>query len=184
MNKHLKHHIAAITATTTLLALLATAAPARNFSTSNQQFRVTWNELDFAAATSHGDVQCHARRLLPLQDHIKNVGRLIGYITSAAARRPCTNGEAWSANGREAHPRLGTLANTLPWHLTYEAFVGTLPNITSIHFLLRGLRFKIHSLFNTIGLYGDANDNITARTNRNVATGVIEELEPVAGRTP
>ncbi len=30
MNKHLKHHIAAITAATTLLALLATAAPARN----------------------------------------------------------------------------------------------------------------------------------------------------------
>ncbi len=37
MNKHLKHHIAAITAATTLLALLATAAPARNFSTSNQK---------------------------------------------------------------------------------------------------------------------------------------------------
>ena len=33
MNKHLKRHIAAITAAATLLALLATGASARNFST-------------------------------------------------------------------------------------------------------------------------------------------------------
>ena len=182
MNKHLKHHIAAITAATTLLALLATAAPARNFSISNQNFRVAWSEIEFA--TEIATIRCaitlegsfHYRTL------IKRERILIGYITAAVARRPCTNGEAWSANGREAHPRLGTLANSLPWHVTYEGFAGTLPNITDIRFLLRGGRFKVHCAFNTIGLYGDANDNITGRAFRE-AGGAITTLEPLAGRS-
>ena len=182
MSKHLKHHIAAITAAATLLALLATAAPARNFSTSNQQFRVSWQEIDLA--TNVLTITCHVTlegsfhyRTIP-----KNVGRLIGYITRVAVRRPCRNGEAWAANGTEAHPRLGTLANTLPWHITYEGFEGTLPCITSIHFLLRGARFKIHGPFNTLGLYGTAEDNITGRATRDIVTGVITQLEPVEGR--
>ena len=183
MNEHLKHHIAAITAATTLLALLATAAPARNFSTSNQNFRVVWNELEFGG----GGITVTCRVILEGSFHYRSIVKreraLIGYITAAAATRPCTNGEAWSANGREAHPRLGTLANTLPWHLTYEGFAGTLPNITSLLFLLRGARIKIHSVFNILGLYGDATDNITARANRDVVTRVITELEPVAGRS-
>ena len=179
MNKHLKHHIAAITAATTLLALLATAAPARNFSTSNQNVRVVWTELEFAALVT---ITCsltfegsfHYRSI------VKRERALIGYITAAIVRRPCRNGEAWAANGRESHPRLGTLANTLPWHITYEGFAGTLPNITSILFLVRGGRFKIHSFFDTLCLYGDANDNITGRGTRDPVTGAITGLEPVA----
>ena len=181
MNKHLKHHIAAITAATTLLALLATAAPARNLSISNQQFRVTWQDLDFA--TDVTTITCHLtlEGSFHYRTIVKRERTLIGYITQVAFRRPCRNGEAWAANGREAHPRLGTLANTLPWHLTYEGFEGTLPCITAILLLLRGARLKIHSVFNTLGLYGDATDNITGRATRE-ASGAITHLEPVAGR--
>ena len=184
MNKHLKHHIAAITAATTLLALLATAAPARNFSTSNQQFRVAWQEVVFISPGLL-TVECHVTLEGSFHSRtiLKRERALIGYVTAATARRPCRNGEAWSANGREAHPRLGTLANTLPWHITYENFEGTLPCITALLFLLRGLRIKIHGPFNTLGLYGDANDNITARATRAPATGVITELGFVAGRS-
>ena len=181
MNKHLKHHIAAITAATTLLALLATAAPARNFSTSNQNIRLVWSSLEFASVAT---IRCsltlegsfHSRTIA------KTARALIGYLTSAAIRRPCTNGEAWSANGREAHPRLGTLANTLPWHITYEGFQGTLPNITNILFLVRGSRLVIHTVFNSICLTGDANDNITGRGTRDTVTGVVTGIEAVAGR--
>ena len=182
MNKHLKHHIAVITAATTLLALLATAAPARNFSTSNQQFRVAWNEIDFGTETVTVTCRVTLEGSFHYRTIVKRERALIGYITAAAAARPCTNGEAWSANGRETHPRLGVLANTLPWHLTYESFTGTLPNITDIRFLIRGLRIKIHAIFNTLGLYGDANDNITGRAIRE-ARGAITGLEPVAGRS-
>ena len=181
MNKHLKHHIAAITAATTLLALLATAAPARNFSISNQNFRVAWAGVEFA--TEMMTIRCAItlEGSFHYRTFIKRERALIGHITSATARRPCTNGEAWSANGREAHPRLGTLANTLPWHVTYEGFAGTLPNITDIRFLLRGGSFKIHGIFNTLGLYGDTNGNITGRAIRE-ARGAITTIEPVTGR--
>ena len=183
MNKHLKHHIAAITAATTLLALLATAAPARNFSTSNQNVRVVWSEIDFASPIATITCSLTFEGSFHYRSIVKRERALIGHITAAIVRRPCRNGEAWAANGREAHPRLGTLANTLPWHITYEGFTGTLPNITSIHFLVRGGRFTIHTIFDSLCLYGDANDNITGRGNRELVTGAITELEPVAGRT-
>ncbi len=180
MNRYLKYHIAAIAAATTLLALLATGASARNFSTSNQQFRVVWTELQFnggaviaCSLTLEGSF--HYRSI------VKRERALIGYITAARVRHPCEGGEAWAANGTESHPRLGRLANTLPWHITYEGFVGALPNITQIHFLVRGGRFKIHTFLNTLCLYGDANDNITGRAVRE-ARGAITTLEPVAGR--
>ena len=183
MNKHLKHHIAAITAAATLLALLTTAAPARNFSTSNQTFRVAWNELEFGTPTLTVSCSVTLEGSFHYRTIVKRERTLIGYITRVAVRRPCTNGEAWAANGTESHPRLGTLANTLPWHLTYEGFEGTLPCITSLLFLLRGVRFKIHAPFNTLGLYGAAEDNITARAVRNPTTRVITELEPLPGRS-
>ena len=107
MNKHLKHHIAAITATTTLLALLATAAPARNLSTSNQNVRVTWQELDFATSVSTITCSLTLEGSFHYRTIVKRERTLIGYITQVAVLRPCRNGEAWAANGREAHPRLG-----------------------------------------------------------------------------
>ena len=182
MNKHLKHHIAAITAATTLLALLATGASARNFSTSNQNVRVVWAELDFASELVTITCSLTFEGSFHYRSIVKRERALIGYITAAILRRPCRNGEAWNANGTESHPRLGRLANTLPWHITYEGFAGTLPNITSILFLVRGGRFKIHSFFDTLCLYGDANDNITGRGTRDTVTGAITGLEPVAGR--
>ncbi len=170
----------ALTAALLLSSAVATTS-ARNLSFSIQNWRVVWSELQFA--TNVITITCrvtlegtfHNRTL------IKSPRALIGYVTAAAVTRPCTGGEAWTANGRESHPRLGTLANTLPWHLTYEGFVGTLPNITEIHLLFRGVKFKIHSVFNTLGLYGDANDNITGRAVLG-GGGIITTLEPISGR--
>ncbi len=181
MRTSVKLCFTALTAAALLASAVATTS-ARNLSVSNQQFRVTWQELDFA--TNLLTVTCHVtlEGSFHYRTIVKRERTLIGYITAVAVRRPCRNGEAWAANGRESHPRLGVLANTLPWHVTYESFAGALPNITSINLLLRGARFKIHSFFNTLGLYGDATDNITGRAVRNVATGAITTLEPVAGR--
>ncbi len=181
MRTSVKLCFTALTAALLLASAIATTS-ARNLSISNQQFRVTWQELDFA--TELVAITCHVT--LEGSFHYRTIPkverRLIGYITQVAVfRAPCRNGEAWAANGRETHPRLGVLANTLPWHVTYESFAGTLPNITSINLLLRGARFKIHSFLNTLCLYGDANDNITGRAIRE-ARGAITTLEPVAGR--
>ena len=182
MRTSVKLCFTALTAAALLASVVATTS-ARNLSLSNQRFRVSWQELQF---TTPGilTIECHVtlEGSFHYRTFAKNVGRLIGYITRVAIRRPCRNGEAWAANGTESHPRLGTLANTLPWHITYEGFTGTLPCITSIFLLLRGARFKIHGPFNTLGLYGAAEDNITGQAIRSVATGAITELEPVEGR--
>ncbi len=153
MRTSVKLCFTALTAALLLASAIATTS-ARNLSVSNQQFRVTWQELEFAIEIV--TIICHVtlEGSFHYRTIVKRERTLIGYITQVAVRRPCRNGEAWAANGREAHPRLGVLANTLPWHVTYEGFAGTLPCITSIFLLLRGARFKIHSFFNTLGLYG------------------------------
>ena len=181
MRTSVKLCFTALTAALLLASAIATTS-ARNLSVSNQRFRVTWQELDFA--TDILTITCHVtlEGSFHYRTIVKRERTLIGYITQVAVLRPCRNGEAWAANGREAHPRLGTLANTLPWHITYEGFTGTLPCITSILLLLRGARFKIHGPFNTLGLYGDATDNITGAARRDLVTGAITHLEPVAGR--
>jgi hypothetical protein len=56
----------------------------------------------------------------------KTRASLVGYVTRAAISRPCTGGE----------PQL--LAESLPWHLRYDAFTGTLPRLTSVRFQMIG----------------------------------------------
>ena len=164
-----------------LLASAVAGSSARNLSVSNRNFRIAWTSLEFVSDIVTIRCPVTLEGSFHYTTIVKRQGALIGHITAAVVRRPCTNGEAWSANGRETHPRLGVLANTLPWHVTYEGFQGTLPNITGLHLLLRGARFKVHTFFNTLGLYGDANDNqfgIASREPR----GAITTLEPLAGR--
>lgn len=183
MRKSVKLCFTALTAAGLLASVVATTS-ARNLSVSNQNIRVAWALLDFGSplvtircpVTLEGSL--HSRTI------VKRVGTLIGYITAAIVRRggSCRNGEAWSANGVETHPRLGRLANTLPWHITYEGFVGTLPNITQILVLLRGARFKVHTIFDTLCLFGKPEDNITGRLIRDPATRAITGLEPVEPR--
>ena len=170
---------AALTAALLLSSAVATTS-ARNLSFNIQNWRVVWSELQFATNVITITCRVTLEGSFHYRTLIKSPRALIGYVTAAAVTRPCTSGEAWTANGRESYPRLGTLANTLPWHLTYEGFVGTLPNITEILLLFRGVRFKIHSVFNTLSLYGDANDNITGRAVR--AGTLITTLEPISGR--
>jgi hypothetical protein len=55
--------------------------------------------------------------------------QLIGYISEARIKRPCSGGEAWVQSTQE---RGAGEAESLPWHILYERFIGTLPNITGI----------------------------------------------------
>jgi hypothetical protein len=60
----------------------------------------------------------------------KVIGGLIGYITAANASR-CSRGGATM------------LRETLPWHIRYDWFSGTLPNITAIGTRVIGLSFRM-----------------------------------------
>ena len=152
-----------------LLASAISTASARSLSVSNQNIRVMWSSLEF-----NGGVIVRCRVTLEGSFHsrtiVKMARTLIGAITRATVDElDCTNG-----NGRPRN-------ETLPWHITYEGFTGTLPNITSVFVLLSRLRFLLTVPGLCTGEYGIATDNITGRATLN-AGREITELEPVAGR--
>ena len=152
-----------------LLASAISTASASRLSVSNQNIRVTWSSLEF-----QGLVTVRCRVTLEGSFHSRTIVKvartLIGAITRADVDEAnCTNGIGRPRN------------ETLPWHITYEGFTGTLPNIATVLVLLSRLRFNLIVPGACTGDYGIATDNITGRATLN-ASREITELEPVTGR--
>lgn len=131
--------LAALAAASTL-ALGAGAVGARRIEVSEQQFRATFEHFGYEG----GGVKVACRMTLSGSFHSRTIskvsGALIGYITQEAFAHPCIEGEAWVLNGVEA-PEGVTSANTLPWHVRYVSFSGTLPNMTGIRVAIVGDSF-------------------------------------------
>jgi len=102
-----------------LLGALVSTASARNFSVSNQNISSMWRSVEFALPGATTRCQVTLEGSLHTRTMPKVIGSLIGYITKAALG-PCADGTAT------------ILSATLPWHVRYSGFVGTLPIITSI----------------------------------------------------
>src|SRR5436853_4359159 len=114
-----------------LLSAAVSTASARNLSTSNQFIRVTWRSLEFV--TSAVTIRCQVT--LEGSFHSRTIAKiersLVGHITRDTVKtESCTNASATADN------------TTLPWHITYEGFRGTLPRIEEVLFLLRGVLFR------------------------------------------
>jgi|SRR5215218_2560648 len=169
--------IAALVATSAMAVFIGSAS-ARNLSVSNQQFRTTYRSLEFrgsllvrCAVTLEGSF--HTRTIAKVS------GALIGYVTRANVKRPCASGEGFAFNGTETLNGV-VLANTLPWHISYQGFAGTLPSIASVRLGLSGARFRIRDpifgilcIATTGGARGLAFGDI-----RLLAGGVAESLTP------
>jgi len=172
--------VVAALAATLLLAVVVGSASARSLSSTTSNIRATFASIEFA--TEAATVRC--RVTLEGSFHTRTIAKvvrsLIGAVTRAIVAHPCTGGEAWADNGTEAEP-LGTAPNRLPFHLTYENFTGTLPNITSIGLLYSRFSFVIQCAGICTGRYGSATDNISMTSTRE-AGGAITSLAPVAGR--
>lgn len=169
-SRNIAHLVAAAFGAMVLLAAAGNAS-ARNISSSNSNVRATWSSLE--VRTSLVTVRCSVT--LEGSFHSRTIakvgGSLIGAITRADIKREsCTNGESLPKD------------ETLPWHITYEGFAGTLPNINAVTVAISRFRF----LFSSSGLctnaeYGTSTDSITGRASRE-AGGAITTLEPVEGR--
>jgi hypothetical protein len=181
MRKSLKVLMAALAASM-LLSALTTTASARNLSVSNQNFRLVWDSLSLSSGLGV-DIEC--RVTLEGSFHRRTIAKvarsLIGAVTSAISDSAnCTGGTGWAHNGRESI--LGrTAAQSLPWHVTYEDFAGTLPRIETIDVLLRGIRFTILIPGICLATYGRAEDNITGRVAIE-AGGNATTITPVNGQ--
>jgi hypothetical protein len=110
----------AVLASASLLAVLVGASAGNRLAMSETGFRVTFSPLSFIPSfgstvrcpvTLHGSF--HSRTVT------KTNGALIGYV-NAASVTTCEAG------------RLRFNAETLPWHIQYNSFGGTLPSVTSI----------------------------------------------------
>jgi hypothetical protein len=135
--------LGALTAALVLASAVGTAS-ANRLSISNKAFRVTWTPLTLSTAPNNGGTRIACNVTLEGSFHyntiVKVLRSLIGYVTKAVVRHPCSgSGEAWTHNGVE-EAGLGTpFRNNLPWHITYEGFEGRLPEITGVRLLLRAL---------------------------------------------
>jgi hypothetical protein len=115
-----------------VMAFAANSASAERLSVSHSElFNATWSRLTFASGGANAAIcdvtlegSFHYRTLL------KVTGSLVGYITRAIARN-CIEGSAT------------VLTTNLPWHIRYQGFEGTLPNITALRVRLILAEFQI-----------------------------------------
>ncbi|HEV7774719.1 MAG TPA: hypothetical protein VGO48_15670 [Conexibacter sp.] len=119
-----------IAGATVLLGALVSSAFAGRLSQSANTLNVTFARLDFRGGL--GTVECEV--ILNTTFHTRSINKipllLIGYITAA------------SVNGC-ARGGMTVLRETLPWHVRYSSFAGTLPNITSIQTRTIGESYRV-----------------------------------------
>jgi hypothetical protein len=146
----------------TLLCAAVGAASARNLSLSTQTLRATWQNLEVSEMFGV-IVRCQLtlEGSLHARTHVKVVGTLIGYVNRAAMSCPVFE---W---------RL--LTETMPWHVRYRLFAGTLPNIASWWTSIVGFAIGIRSSLGMSCLgRSTAAEPFQLTYNRGAGGGLIE----------
>jgi hypothetical protein len=131
--------LVALVATTALAGTVGTAT-ARNLSVSNQNFRIVWAPMT-VRGTAAGECNVTMEGSFHTRSLIKVESNLIGYITRAT-REACGANLLYVLNGTEEIA--GTPGGqTLPWHVRFDSFAGTLPNIVGVTVRITNLSFLI-----------------------------------------
>lgn len=145
MHNRSKLILTALVAAFALSALVGTAS-ANRLSVSNQNLRVVWSSLTFSGGGFNVRCPVTLEGSFHYRSIVKSAGSLIGFINRAIVRRPCTGGEAFVLNGTEVLSG-ATTPNSLPWHVQYDSFTGTLPRPTGVRLRLVGAAFLIRITF-------------------------------------
>ncbi len=142
MRTHSKVLLSTLAAAIVLAALVGTA-DARRIELNNQFIRTTWNPLVFSGSGIRISCPVTIEGSFHSKTLSKVCGQLVGYITRAElTKAACQGGQALILNGIENAPG----ATTLPWHVRYNSFEGTLPAITGITLQLIEASFIITGL--------------------------------------
>lgn len=167
MHRYSKLLLASLAATA-ILAMAVGNASANHISLTNRNIRVTWTSLRLSNTVNSNVVLCPVTLEGSFHETsiVKTVGALVGYITRASVSNPCTGGTA------TIHQE------SLPWHITYEGFVGTLPEIEKIKLLLIGIFFEIREASNTCSARTELEHPAIGFVNINRTTKVAESLTP------
>jgi hypothetical protein len=155
--------LAALGATVLLSALVSTAS-ARSFSTTSQGLRSTFREVRFRLPFFTTSCQVTLEGTLHSRTIAKVAGALIGYITRAELG-PCTSGS------------YTILRETLPWHVRYLGFTGTLPTITSMRANVIGWSWRMREPFGITCLWRSATTEPVTLTYNREASGTLTSSE-------
>lgn len=135
MRTHVKLVLVACVGAVTL-GLGVSGSSANRLEFNAQTFRLVWSQLRVVVAEGIAEVRCpvtlegsfHSRTLAKVSR------ALVGSITRVAIGQPANVCEGGAGT---------VLAATLPWHLQYQAFEGTLPRITGVKFRFIGVAWRI-----------------------------------------
>ena len=115
-----------------ICALTSATANANRLSIDDTDFRIAWTEAEDLNFNT-GGLTFECSITLVGSFHSQTIRKVLRALIGSVARvtfGDCDQGTL-------------TLIRAPPWHLTYEGFRGTLPNITGGRLLLRGQRFLI-----------------------------------------
>jgi hypothetical protein len=153
--------LTALGATVVLGALVSTASAGR-LESSSQTLRANFTSVRFQMPEGIVDCQVTLSGSLHSRTISKVPGTLIGFINDARLG-PCVN------------PGTATiLTETLPWHVRYLSFSGTLPNITRLVTNVIGSAFRVRyeSFLACLGR-STVERPATGTYERNTATGEL-----------
>lgn len=124
--------ILTLVGTVAAVSLLTSTAFANHLSTSTRSIRNTWAPLEFVEVAGR-TFKCSVtiEGSLHSATITKTPELLIGFITRATLINPCVGGRATFLQG------------TLPWHLRYAGFEGSLPEIRSVVMTAIGWSFQL-----------------------------------------
>jgi len=151
------------------LTLAVSAASANRLSYSNQAFRIIWTSLTFSESGGNFPITCpvtlegsfHSATMTKTRE------QLVAFITRAEVNNlGCTEGQAT------------ILSETLPWHVTYQSFSGSLPSITGVRHYLIGAAFQIEPGLGIICLARSSVRTPAAGNAAREAGGNITSLTP------
>ena len=139
MTRHCRLILCGLTAAF-VLATAAGSASAGKLSLSNRVIRATWAALEFATEPGFS-IRCPVTLEGSFHSNTirKVIGALVGYITRASVKSDgigCAGGN------------MTLLQETLPWHIRYNGFQGTLPRIEVVRINI--IDFSVLILFETI----------------------------------
>lgn len=154
-----------------VLSMALTSASANRLSVTNKNFRLLWSSLELHSAA--GVLLCPVTMegSFHSQTIRKVVGALIGYVSRASVRgQQCTGVE---------EPGTATIAQeSLPWHLRYRGFSGTLPRITLLFVGLINAKFQVNQGgFTCTAQTSTANPGVGA-VHVEPTTGALSSLDP------
>jgi hypothetical protein len=121
----------AVMAATVFFAMALSSASANRLSVSSRNIRVVWSPLTFSGAGRI--IRCNVTLEGSFHNATitKSVGSLIGYISRG------------TAGGCGAEGSATVTQSTLPWHVRYRSFTGSLPSITGVGLSLVRAGFAI-----------------------------------------